>query len=957
MHLFRRYINNRGSALFMVISVMTAIMVSCMAMYFSVVSSRSSQYAVFNQQQSRSSAESIADAVLAGIMEGNSKFTPLLTEIQNLKVGEKLTTNGNNFKAFSSSGTKEDEDNIGAYMVEITKLSDNSFDLIVTSSVNGVNNVKHTIVEFSVEEGGDTPAAPTQIFAATGYVPNDVFLEGGNYHADMFYDNELTILDAFEGIDAHITGDFSIGGSILNMGGMYPMGDKSVVYAINGTYTSNTSTVSVFPAGSSMLVGGDVVMNGGGGFENVNVYVLGDMYVFSNGLASKNCHFFVDGNVYMHKDVNDKMGLFKANGNYIYIDANGSINEFKTVSSQKTTEKWDDSVSSKGCFGPDAMLDELKARTASNDYYKWVINETLPKKEIKFSHGSNPVSVVELKYDKAKKDTGCTITGISVGKDGRQFTDHAIVIDTGDDPNNVYTIRVTGLYDLDNNGTKETFMWYPFSEYDASVRMNVIVKGRGSVVIDVPEGVVYQDINQIKFMHYDWWLLCGGRVVDKTVNGKTIQIYDINASGSWLGGGMENLLKGFVHTNCNASCTCEYTENKTKTKCTIHSDEYMITVNCTIHDDIGTYCPKCFPSLVGPDEKGNPHDHTGDCKLRVGRQELDDYLATRSDLKKLMLDKDGKMIYPTTNIYLVSCEESAEFRFSQTKEYTNIVQKSVTSMTFDGNKKKDSDGVDKYYVTLKCKSGTANDIAKLIKDKEYDLADNVVVEGDKVLVFVKPHYREWKNVMPWMPTNAEALYNQFQNLDGSSFIKTSTTSIKYNTWADQKIDDDGIQKFYVTLECRAGTADDVAAYIRANDFPLVDHPVVEGNKVLVFAVPYSEEGREYEDWTTRSNGETLLSQFQKMQKTGASAVEGNAFFGYVYAPYMTFKGYGDGSGGGWVRMMGGMTVSDYILDDSYTTIACWPEKMPTDLMSDESLKNQLAGISGKTWKITPKRHG
>ena len=69
-HSLRKYLSNRGSALFMVISTMTALMIACMAMYFSVLSSRTTQFATFFREQSYQSALSLNDMVLAGLMDG-----------------------------------------------------------------------------------------------------------------------------------------------------------------------------------------------------------------------------------------------------------------------------------------------------------------------------------------------------------------------------------------------------------------------------------------------------------------------------------------------------------------------------------------------------------------------------------------------------------------------------------------------------------------------------------------------------------------------------------------------------------------------------------------------------------------------------------------------------------------------------------------------------------------------
>ena len=92
-----------------------------------------------------------------------------------------------------------------------------------------------------------------------------------------------------------------------------------------------------------------------------------------------------------------------------------------------------------------------------------------------------------------------------------------------------------------------------------------------------------------------------------------------------------------------------------------------------------------------------------------------------------------------------------------------------------------------------------------------------------------------------------------------------------------------------------------------------------------------------------------------VMEDGSSVIQ-NSFFGYIYAPYMTFNAYRANQGGGMVRLLGGMTVSDYIIDDSMSMIACWPEKMPEDLMSDDCKKNKLDGLAGRGWKISVKTH-
>ena len=102
---FRKYINNRGSALFMVLSTMSALFLLVTAMYFSVVSSRSVQYAVFNQEQAYQSSISVSDALVAALRSGNAKdlsnaILALAEPATGSKTGGVLSTNGNGFAEF-----------------------------------------------------------------------------------------------------------------------------------------------------------------------------------------------------------------------------------------------------------------------------------------------------------------------------------------------------------------------------------------------------------------------------------------------------------------------------------------------------------------------------------------------------------------------------------------------------------------------------------------------------------------------------------------------------------------------------------------------------------------------------------------------------------------------------------------------------------------------------------------
>ena len=107
-HALRKYLAPCGSALFMVVSTMAALVVLVTAMYMSVVSSGKVQYATFNQEQAYISSTSIGDIIASAIPKNKA----LNAKLSTLKVGEKYSTDGNGFAAFG--GTNEESD-VGAY--------------------------------------------------------------------------------------------------------------------------------------------------------------------------------------------------------------------------------------------------------------------------------------------------------------------------------------------------------------------------------------------------------------------------------------------------------------------------------------------------------------------------------------------------------------------------------------------------------------------------------------------------------------------------------------------------------------------------------------------------------------------------------------------------------------------------------------------------------------------------
>ena len=782
VHSLRKYLSNRGSALFMVISTMTALMVTCMAMYFAVVSSRTAQYAVFDQEQSYQAARSTSDILLGGLKSGvlAAGSNDLLKKMVKMDEGQVITTDGNGFASLNPTATGKDDENLGAYDVTITRLKDENVDgennytyeIAVTTSVNGVREVVHNIVHIRPPSSEPVDMDP-QVFAATGYTDQDTYVDGGTFLTDMFLDTENVIISAYPRMQNEFTGNLSVGGSLHVNGPMQPNETRPVVWAIrNKLYESPNQNhglkfFSTDSNRSKVLIGGDLDMGDNwGSISNADIYVNGDFYYGQSNYD--NCRLFVHGNVYVRTNGKNLSNFpIYCDGQVIEIEGgskSGSI--MGTWAEEKKLPS--------GALNRHDAMTALDNATATTTYYKWVINDKYEKKRVydpntkkwKTTSEDDPKYVPELdethhkavhktlhwvlgNYDGTTASnitpvpvqtltygvdgTGCIIDDTTMYIANGSINDMALIVDTGDDPNNVYTIRVTANRDYNGDGVNETFSWFPENARDGTDRFKLLVKGRGSLVIDIPEGVTYQDMHRSQTAHYNWWVLAGG-TTSELAGQKIYSRVEFQDS-----------LEKFVHKDCGGSDDdCSYEEEDSKTECQFCNGKKKM-VTCKRHEYSFYYCPNCEKEL-------KDNDFAKKCINRVGRQEIDEYLASHSDIKARMeKDDEGNLIYPTTNIFLVSVEESADIRLSIT-------------------------------------------------------------------------------------TNAEQIIM-------------------------------------------------------------------------------------------------------------------NAFFGYIYAPYMTFKGYGSNSGGGYIRFFGGATVSDFIFQDAMSMVTCWPEKLPEDLMSESCRANKLTGTP-KTWKIS-----
>lgn len=733
-HSLRRYLSNRGSALFMVVSTMTALMIACMAMYFSVISARTTQFATFFQQQSYQSAISLNDMVLAGLMDGTltSGDFDLLTTLSGMNEGDTITTGANGFSSFDSTQTGSDIAQMGAYSMDITRLpnemvngKDNmTFDIATTTINNGVADTVHTYVHIAM--GDEEIPNGDNIFAATGYVPNDTYLDAGKYMTDVFFDTEFTYISLYDSACV-FAGGLRAGGSLMINNSFNPMDSANnnigggavitgrfqpVTWAVRNNFTVNYTGPIKFKAGSKILIGGDLNFPYGGGFDvdgagTIDVYVLGNLTTPSSGIKTDKVNLYVDGYI--------SEGQI---GSPASVHVNGS---YKSSTSCSHT-KWN-------ATDVQAIKRELNRETYSKTYKKWIVNGedsskddyisgldvaagTAEKISIKLNPSNSTSNGIEAGTTtftiafpgapSALNDTAdavCKAAGAKYpnaagavikevvgptdwsGKqnftgqygdmtDGSKATVNTIVLDTGNNVKNIMYLRVCG-YLADDGKTPspsgKIFKWFP----DSNTACTVLVKGKGTVVIDIPEGVIYQDCDRQQFLHETWFHLLGGEEYDVTGN---VQLSD----GSWglktshvynslkIQKGSAGIAVNYIHSGCKKGDGCSYTKVYAKDKdghnieCTKHPGEKKITVECSKHGttSVSAFCPKCdeyskekVECLTGKnvdDGVSNSKTYTdGVCNNRLEKAE---FVAATGSMP--------------SDIFLVNSSESAEIRLS-----------------------------------------------------------------------------------------------------------------------------------------------------------------------------------------------------------------------------------------------------------------------------------------------------
>lgn len=670
-HALRKYLSPCGSALFMVVSTMAALTVLVTAMYMSVLSSRQVQYATFDQEQAYVTSTSVADIFTAYISDSKNASTTIMKKISTMKAGQTITTNGNDFAAFG--GTKEDSA-IGAYTVDIKRLNNetisgvdwNVYDIAVTVQKNGIAETTHSLVRS--KNGEPTQMEPIdRFFTSTGYLPNDVWISSVTTDSTLYCDNEYTIFSK----DKYASGDGDVN---INMdivcAGAALFNDKATIKPVSKPMTwifgNNVTfgqgcTISDFNLGTSsengkIIVGGDMTLEGNNAGKtfpaNVDVYVMGNLYL------GKNVYAFFNGNLYVKGDIIAESDTHSFSSVYV----NGTMK-------QRSGDDIKGTLNNKGTCPDNVMTDAeniMNSRIGGSVFPKWQAETAgLPIENIYFNtddtnQGASAKYIHYIDHD-------CTIGNVKdiYGGSG-DSVNLTIVIDTGDDPQGVRTLSV--MPNCDDVGVDDTFMWYPEASPSGGKTITILTVGQGTLVIDVPDGVTYQASDQEFFGHIAWFMIAGGSIKETA---KGAPYFSRNTS---LSPGLQSQIHNSSFILQEDDGTCSYR------KVGSGKDSYYV---CDSHG--GSYEEHNVKTV----EEGKKDTL---CVGRILKDKIDAYYVSHASVKSNIVDyysnyfgefRNGSSgyslgsYYPNVNIFVISVLENADIQFGCKKSDNSSIMENV----------------------------------------------------------------------------------------------------------------------------------------------------------------------------------------------------------------------------------------------------------------------------------------
>lgn len=896
-HTLRKYISNCGSALFMVVSTMAALILLVTAMYLSVMSSRTAQLTVFNQEQNYVSASSISDIVAAYIVDDANGSSALVTKMLALDSPDVsggtsvIKTNGNGFASLTAGGVGSDDTVLGGYDVTITRLADEKdsgktlrvYDIAVTVSNNGTYETAHMQISIPEAEPSTMPAIE-QFFTATGYLPNDVLVDSMvKTDAPMIFDAEYVEFDQ----------------TVYSMGGSEPVFRTDMICA--GTFQHGSA--GRFEGSSSepmdWVIGNNLIINrsnygyplGRGGVDG-NMYVGGNLYSGTNiavGATGQETNLYIQGDAFLDtfKVVGeayfggsveiggtnssfDQAVYIKNNLEYDHLVTNDLAVICGNMSSEgSSSSAWGSNFNGKTYVGKDLILKSSSSSIKTTNFHDDVVvvgNVVLSglcefKKNL-YVLGNLTVNVVD--GTQAKFDGNVYVKGTVTTNGGATVTTQALTDDTAKDYIKANFNVDTGEKDADGNAVVKSLI-------------DGVDSTSGVGTTKLSDAVTYMN-KRIGGSVYPKWVVTSAKFAETPVD---ITFCDGDIDGDYSDVNASTYFY-YINEDCViGDITVEAGGNKRFTIVIYtgseETDVRKIRVSANCADG------KTFSWM--PDRTDCPVNivTVGKGSLVIDVPEGVTYQATRDEY----IGHAGWLMMSGVTFDSTTGALSSHSANNFVDPITNhgIIHSSCTTCDYE---EAEVNGQECY--TCKKHGGTFTAVAY----EEYKAgARTCLCEGrvdyDKVDAY-------WTN-------------NSTKKAEALKFL-----TLKKNTLSDENLITDSLDE------------DDIL------------HPNVD-----LFIVS-CEESADIQ-FGADKNG-TVDFAADSTITLSSGGLNNNVFFAYIYAPYMTFVQLGDGGAG--IKGAGGLVVSDYVISAPYSFFYIQPTRSIENIAgADEILSPQ----GGRDWRI------
>ena len=585
------------------------------------------------------------------------------------------------------------------------------YNLSVYAYVNGEWGRPSNSVEVTVKS--NVMSVMSSGITATGYSTVNSTIGNGEYNMPLYFGNEYTVIGG-EDYHLQINNDLTCTGTLrLVLNNTAPKSSVPLTWVIGNNLELDTynNSLSIDLKGNTsqpgkLIIGGDLIasdVNTDSSFAivgNTDVFVQGDVYIKNGIQINIGGRLFVKGNVYLTDPTiyewgNPCLVNWNVNTSNFFVggkvwDSKNNVDAAKSyyvedykfstfvgaldVTSSDWINAWStlDGRMNSPAYERLPVIDNEESTPHvtllyNNDYRdadykgKTIAGVTMINEELTIDKYPDGVIIDDL-IDVAEynRDNNIKVPGSNDEYSPGHKNIYCTVIDTGEDPNAVFKIQIKPNHDYDGDGKNETFTWLPLKDSayksDASKKPYVLIKGRGTLAIEVSEGTTYQAAHQEGFMHINWYTMLGGKInrIGSQCWVDRIDTVDCISTAS---------KNGWIHTtgNCTGNVKCEIIQ-KTETD---NNGEPVQIHYCAAHDRkvnlLETSANDCCCSGV------------------IEKSQIDSWISENLSSKSTeqiaaFTDSNGDTIYPNVNTILVSNDESAQIRLSYFEDGIAVAQ-------------------------------------------------------------------------------------------------------------------------------------------------------------------------------------------------------------------------------------------------------------------------------------------